>query len=232
MFDPPSRTGTRVAAAILLAIAASIAFAGCATHRGVVPTVSEAPRPILSLRTPILVSILDGRAEKSNTEETVAAIQGGLCSAYGSSIELVDFFTETPADRVAVRLRILALGADFGSRVVSGVAIATESGTMEVRACADWRPILLTATSSQTVFASSFSGEGWWIGAAWVDLAVQDRRRGRDLRFSIPFVAETKESNTWGYASASRAAEAAWRAIWPRIMQTFDSVLLKVRDEE
>ena len=131
-----------------------------------------------------------------------------------------------------VRIRIIELGANFGSRIVSGIAIANATSTAEVRAQSGWSSVVATATSNQSIFASSFSGEGWWIGTAWVEFEVQDNRKNNDISFSLPIVAESRESNTLGYTSASRAAKRAWNTVSSQLIQTIDSLIMKVRDEE
>jgi hypothetical protein len=67
---------------------------------------------------------------------------------------------------------------------------------------------------------------------AWLEIDVHDKRKGSDISFTLPIVAETRESNTLGYASAFRAAKSAWKIVSAQLMGTLDSVLMKVRDEE
>jgi len=168
-------------------------LSSCATYRTILPEISEPPRQGLTLKTPVMVSVLDGRGDKTDTEKITKTLQDGLRTAYGNSIELVGFFSKIPDNRIMVRIRFLALGANFGSRIVSGVAIANATSTAEARAQSGWRSVVVSATSNESIFASSFSGEGWWIGTAWVELDVQNKRKDYDISFTLPIVAETKE---------------------------------------
>jgi hypothetical protein len=59
---------------------------------------------------------------------------------------------------------------------------------------------------AQTTLGSGFVAEGWWVGSAWLELGIIDRRAGRSIDLQVPLVAEARESNTVGYASASAAA--------------------------
>jgi hypothetical protein len=62
---------------------------------------------------------------------------------------------------------------------------------------------------TQTTLGSGFVAGGWWVGSAWSELGIIDRRAGRNVDLQVPLVAEARESNTVGYASASAAASKA-----------------------
>ena len=107
-------------------------FTGCATERHISPTLSEAPRPGLDLKPPILGAVFDGRATQE-PKGAASQLQADLTWIYGPSIEWNDYFTKTPPGRVAVRIRIVTLGASFGSRLISTIAFG--SGGRSCRTC-------------------------------------------------------------------------------------------------
>jgi hypothetical protein len=80
--------------------------------------------------------------------------------------------------------------------------------------------------------AGSFSGEGWWNGAAWVDIEVQDCRGPKPVVFTIPVVAEHRESNIWGYASGDKAAKAAWDRVGTQLTRAMDAIARAIRDQQ
>ena len=97
-----------VAAIIALAV-----FGGCATERHIAPTLSEPPRTGLELNPPILGAVFDGRATQE-PRDAASQLQTDLSRIYGASIEWDGYFTKMTPGRVAVRVRIVTLGASFG----------------------------------------------------------------------------------------------------------------------
>ena len=131
-----------------------------------------------------------------------------------------------------MRVRLVTLGATFGSRLVSTTAFANAVSSAQVSATGLWGPVVGSVSSQQTVFAGSFSGEGWWNGAAWLDLEVQDYRGAVPIGFTMPIVAEHRESNMWGYASGDNAARSAWQRVAVQLTRAMDTIFRIVRDEQ
>jgi len=204
-------------------------LSGCATERTITPTISGAPRTNLVVSPAILGSVYDGRTAQMSKDAAVT-LQTDLSRIYGSSIEWTDYFDKIPAGRVSVRIRIVTLGSSFGSRLVSSAAFANSVGSAQVSAIGPWGPVVGSLSSEQSVSVGSFSGEGWWNGAAWLDLEVQDNRGQRPITFTMPIVAEHRESNMLGYASGDKAARAAWESVGVQLTRALDAIALIVRD--
>jgi hypothetical protein len=81
---------------------------------------------------------------------------------------------------------------------------------------------------TQTTLGSGFVAGGWWVGSAWSELGIIDRRAGRNIDLQVPLVAEARESNTVVYASASAAASKASSTVSAQLFSTLDTLLLKV----
>ena len=194
----------------LAAIAAFAVFGACATERHIAPTLSEPPRTGLELTPPILGAVFDGRATQ-DPKDAASQLQADLSRIYGSSIEWDSYFTKTPQGRVAVRVRIVTLGASFGSRLVSSMAFANAVSSAQGSATGPWGSVVGNVSAQQSVLAGSLSGEGWWNGAAWIDLEVQDCRGPKPISFTLPIVAEHRESNMWGYSPGDKAARISWQ---------------------
>ena len=216
----------RLPAATLLA---AIFLAGCATERQVVPVIESAPRPSLDLKTPVIGSVFDGRSSQES-KDAASKLQAELSRLYGPAIEWSDYFVKTPTGRVAVRIRLVTLGATFGSRMISTASLANAMGSAQVNAVGPWGPVAGTVSSQQSVLAGSFSGQGWWNGAAWIDLEGEDLRGTKAVRFVLPIAAEQQESNMWGYASGDKAARAAWDRVAAQLTRAMDAILRTVRD--
>jgi hypothetical protein len=204
---------------------------GCASERVISPTLSGSSRTGLIVSPAILGAVYDGRASQE-PKDAAAILQGDLSRIYGASIEWTDYFAKTPAGRVSARIRIVTLGSSFGSRLVSSVAFANAVGSAQTSATGPWGSVVGSVSSEQSVLAGSFSGEGWWNGAAWVDLEVQDNRGQKPIAFTVPIVAEHRESNMWGYASGDKAAKMAWDRVGVQLTRALDAIARTVRDQQ
>lgn len=217
----------KILAAMVLIL---ILLGGCATERAISPSLSGAPRTGLVISPAVFAAVYDGRAtqEPKNSAEL---LQSDLARMYGSSFEWVDYFARTPAGRVSVRIRIVTLGATFGSRLVSSVAFANAIGTAQASAVGPWGPVVGSVSSEQSIMAGSFSGEGWWNGAAWIDLEVQDNRGQKPVYFTLPIVAERRETNMWGNSSGDKAAQLAWDSAAVQLTRALDVIARTIRDQ-
>jgi hypothetical protein len=218
----------QIAMAVVIVLAT---FGGCATERHIAPMLSESPRTGLELKPPILGAVFDGRATQ-DPKDAASELQADLRRIYGPSIEWHGYFTKTPADRVAVRVRIVTLGASFGSRLVSSTAFANAVSSAQGSANGPWGSVVGSVSAQQSVFAGSLSGEGWWNGAAWIDLEVQDCRGAKPISFTLPIVAEHRESNMWGYSSGDKAARIAWQRVSVQLTRAMDAIFRAVRDQQ
>ena len=215
----------------MAAIIAVAVLGGCATERHITPTLSEPPRTGFDLNPPILFSVFDGRATQ-DPKDAASQLQADLSRIYGSSIECGSYFTKTPQGRTAVRVRIVILGASFGSRLVSSIAFANAVSSAQGSATGTWGSVVGNVSAQQSVLAGSMSGGGWWNGAAWIDLEVQDCRNSKPISFTLPIVAEHRESNMLGYSSGDKAARIAWERVSVQLTRAIDTILRVVRDQQ
>ena len=121
-----------VSALIVLAV-----LSGCATERNIAPNISEPPRTGLELSPPILGAVFDGRTSQK-PKDAASQLQSDLSRIYGSSIEWADYFSKVSQGRVAIRIRIVKLGASFGSRLVSSTAFANAVSSAQACATPKW----------------------------------------------------------------------------------------------
>jgi hypothetical protein len=206
-------------------------LSGCATERYIAPTISGSPRIGISLEKPILGAVFDGRANKE-PKNAASILQRDLSQLYGTSIKWGDYFTEIPKGRVGLRIRIVMLGAKFGSRLFSSVAFVNAVESAQGQASGPWGAVVASASADQSSVAGSFSGEGWWNGVAWIDVEIQDCRGQKAICFVLPIVAEDREANMWGYASGDKAVRTSWERASEQLTRVMDAVLRTVRDEE
>ncbi len=216
----------------LLTMLVSLILFGCATQRIILPKISEAPRLNLRLETPMLISVLDARTTKEASEEVIASLKNGLSQTYGNSIQWIEFFEEVPSGRVAVKIRLKANEANFGSRIISAVSVKETFAALHAQVSDHWNSLVTTALARQTTLGTAFAAEGWWVGTAWLQLEIHDMRREPAEQVSLPIVAEQKESNTWGYRSGDKAARGAWNSASQQLIQILDSILVMVRNQE
>lgn len=205
---------------------------GCATQRSSQPRISASSRSGLSVDTPVLVSVLDARSSGSQSGDAASVLEKDLRTIYGNSIKLTDYFAEVPEGRAAMRIRLKANEATFGSRIVSTSSVEQSFSTARAEASSAWSSVLVTASETQTTLGSTVQTEGWWIGTSWVELKIVDNRGGTRGEFKIPIVAEKKRSNTLGYRTANKVAEEAWSQVEQQLLQVMDEVLLTIRSQQ
>jgi hypothetical protein len=204
-------------------------IAGCATQRISQPRISASPRTNISLETPLLVSVFDARSVDTESDNAASILEKDLKDVYGNSIILFDYFDKVPNDRVALRIRLKANEANFGSRIISASNIKQSYSTAQAQASSAWSSVVVTASKTQTTLSSTFAAEGWWIGTSWVELQVIDRRKKKRNQFKIPIVAEKKRSNTFGYSTANKVIEETWNHVEQQLLQVVDEVLISIR---
>ena len=61
-------------------------------------------------------------------------------------------------------------------------------------------------------------------GAAWIDIEAQDYRGAKPINFTLPIVAEHRESNMWGYSSGDKAARIAWQRVSVQLTRAMDTI--------
>jgi len=69
-------------------------------------------------------------------------------------------------------------------------------------------------------------------GGAWIDVEIQDNRGQKPVTFTVPIVAERRESNMWGYTSGDRAAKLAWDRVGIQLTRALDAIARTVRDQQ
>lgn len=206
-------------------------LAGCATERTGAPSIAAAPRTDLRLSRPIIGAVFEGRPTPGDASVALT-LQRDLARIYGHSITWREYFAPVPPGDVAMRFRIVALGSVFGSRIVSAAAVSSATARAQGSATGPWGTVVAQATAQQTAFTGAMAAEGWWNGAAWVDIEIEDNRPGRRIRLTIPIVAEHRESNTWGYGSGDRAARVAWERVSAQLIRVVDNSVRMLRDDE
>jgi carbon monoxide dehydrogenase subunit G len=211
-----------------LQIALLIFLTGCASSRTYIPTFISQSREALSLDKPVLFSVIDQRTTSDDRKEMVASINHGLLQTYAHSLKSIDFFEKQPDSSVKVEVRVMALSAEFGVRMIDQSYIYTQNSTAVAAAGGRWSGVVAAASSSQS-FISTQQAQGHWVGTAHLEITVTDNRSGK-RKFTVPLVGEDDEPNTWGYSSASTANEKAWRLVEQGLVTTFDKVILNVRD--
>lgn len=206
-------------------------LSACSTERYIKPTLSGEPRVNLRLKEPVLGAVYDGRAIRE-PEDAADILQGELERLYGPAIEWVDYFEPVPSGKVGIRIRIVTLGATFGSRLISGTAYASAMQTAHANAVGPWGILTTESSNYQAMSSGAVVGEGWWNGAAWIDIEIQDKRFDGYTNFVIPIVSESRQSNVWGYSSGDKAAHTAWNRANEQLTRTLDNALMIVRETE
>ncbi|RPH30240.1 hypothetical protein EHN07_03820 [Buttiauxella warmboldiae] len=201
---------------------------GCATEKSITPTIDSSPRAEVNLEYPLLISVFDGRTsnrdDNGNAEES---IKNSLTKIYGKNLQWISDFDKVPNGRTAIRIRLIILGANFGSRIVSSSSYQNAVSTARISATDGWGTVVGVADGNTVINSGTMTTEGWWNGTAWVDFVVEDNSDTKKVEFTTPLVAEHQENNTWGYSSGHKATEVAWNSVSTQILRSIDAVLRK-----
>ena len=146
-------------------------------------------------------------------------------------MQIYQYFQNTAKGRLSIKYRIINLGSTFGSRIISSATYATAVSQYQLTVPNAWNQVFVNGTSSTSIQSASFSGSGWWNGAAWVDVEIDDNRLNKHSKFVIPLAAEHQESNLWGYSSGDKAALIAWQSVAAQVTRITDAILISVRDD-
>lgn len=204
-------------------------LASCATDRDIIPKIDTTPRLGFSLEAPVLISVYDGRTDRTD-DSASKRLKSDLANIYGRNIEWTDYFANTSDGRIALRIRIVTLGASFDSRLISSSTYTSATQNTAGTATGPWGAVAINSQSNTSIMGGNFTGEGWWNGAAWVDLEVHDKRLANNTRFTVPIASENRQSNTWGYASGDIAGDKAWRSAANQLILNIDQILRIVND--
>ncbi|WP_434639648.1 hypothetical protein ACMYSK_01425 [Klebsiella sp. I138] len=199
---------------------------GCATERTITPVIDSSPRPDIHLEYPLMMSVFDGRTSNRD-ENATQSIKESLTKIYGNNIQWISDFDKVPNGRTAVRIRLIVLGANFGSRIITSSGYESAVYSARSSATDGWGTVMGVAEGNTVINSSAVSTEGWWNGTAWVDFVIEDKTSPQKIEFTVPLVAEHQENNMWGYASGTKAAEVAWNSVSAQLLRAIDAVLHK-----
>jgi hypothetical protein len=201
---------------------------GCATERSATPTLSASPRTSITIKNPVVAAVSDDR-KAGGDSGAASSLRAELAQVYGDNLRWAPYSESVPKGDVSLKISIIKLGSSFGNRLISPADYASALKSARAKAKGPWRAVVDSAAKSSTVYGGTFTGDGWWNGAAWVDIEVHDNRRASPIRFTIPLAAEYRVSNRWWHYSGDKAARKAWENVSVQLTQAIDEVLQMVR---
>lgn len=219
-----------VSKGMLAAVTAALLY-GCIRYEPVhTPLYYKRHRADVKLAKPLLLTLTDERDERGAHRVLIRDLKRGLSHIYGSAITWRKAIPDPPDNRVTMNIRVTSLNARKGARELGPDEF--EQGDSGLAPPGGWETVIKSASAKKRVLEESFSPQGWWIGSAVIKLEVTDRRDPEPAAFSVPVVAEHKEADNWGNASAKKAAEQAWRGAVFQLQDTLDVILRKLAKEQ
>lgn len=206
---------------------AGLILSSCQTYKTITPSIIGKPRQDFKLYKPIVIAIKDSRANVSNQEETIESLKKGLKSIYGEAIEFKPYFTKTDDNSIAIKINIKEIGSQFGSRVIYYQTIHNQINIASSAAVSSWGSAVATAITTQPIYQDNFIAQGWWMGAAHLEITLIGNLNDNKKIIEFPFVGEDKQSNTWGYKSGEIAAKNAWNKTSDHLLDLIDGVILR-----
>ena len=113
---------------------------GCATTRDYTPDFRPFGRQGLDLVHPVNLAFFDARTEKK--DDLAPLLQAGVQRAYGKNIRVTPYFSPPPSGEVTVKVRILRLQSDFGSRVISVPVLLNSQSVATAAATNGWNTVV------------------------------------------------------------------------------------------
>lgn len=206
----------------------SIAIQSCQTNRTITPTISSIPRKELKLPRPIQISIKDSRENVKNREEVINSLQNSLQHIYGNNVVFRSYFDRTNESTVTIKLNIKEIGATFGTRTIHYRSVHNQTLAVSNSISNYWGTTVSTVILSQPIYKDNFIAEGYWIGTSYIEVEFVDNLNENKQIYRFPLIAEDRVSNTWGYKSASSAANKSWNILSSYLLDFIDSIATKI----
>lgn len=213
---------------ILIITVLIIGFISCQTKKTIIPNISGIPRSSFRLEKPITISINDTRIEVKNSAETIENLQEGLKVIYGNNIVFKPYFEKTEGETISIKINIKQIEANFGTRLIHYKTFHNQVTAVAASISTNWGSSVAAAIVSQPVLIDNFIVDGYWIGTSYLEITMIDNLFNNKEAYTFPFVAENKQSNTWGYSSASKAAQNSWKEVSFHLLDLIDAVALKI----
>lgn len=213
---------------ILIITVLIIGFTSCQTKRTIIPNISGISRNSFRLEKPIIISINDTRTDTKNSAETIENLQKGLKGIYGNNIAFKPYFERTEGETVSIKINIKQIEANFGTRLIHYRTFHNQVTAVAASVSTSWGSSVAAAIVSQPVLIDNFVTEGYWIGTSYLEITMIDNLFNNKETYTFPFVAENKQSNTWGYSSASKAAKNSWNEVSSHLLDLIDAVALRI----
>ena len=202
---------------------------GCATYAAIDPSVKGYVR-LVEVSRPVVVSVLDGRA--GTDINAVPRLQTSLDRMYKGSIERADYASAVERGDVAVKIRIIEIGSNLGTRIITKKVYLSTFLDEIVSAEEPWRDLAADCSSNRYLLDDDAPIEGWWVGIARIEAKVIDNRQEPPISFTIPLAGEQRRSNFWGHMSAEKSAKQAWNKVSAQLTGLLDGVIEVVKESD
>ena len=216
----------------LLTLILFIILCSCQTHRTIVPAITGNSRQDFNLKRPIIVSFKDSRQDVQNSQQVIESLQSGLKGIYGSNVIFKSYFDKTDENSVAIKINIKEIGANFGTRTIQYQSYYNQITAVSSSVNTYWGSAVSTAIISQPVIKNNVMVQGYWVGTSYLEIALVDNLNSVKKIYEFPFAGEEMLNNTWGYKSASIAAQRSWNNVSSHLLDLIDSIALKIIESE
>lgn len=220
---------------VLFTLPFTAILCGCGTNGSLLhpqfltkPDLSTKSNQELSLKTPLLVTVVDEQAQERGNDYS-GTLMSEIKKAYPKAATTA---TAKPTDarQAFVEIRIHKLGAFL----CSGTSMSMY-GTVQAPggAIADWQSVLVTANDTEgPVSAIKYVNLNNWCGVVNIDVTVRDDRPGRIAAFHFPILAQRLHKDDLGALAAYAVAGEAWDNASERLMRFIDASVRKLIAEE
>ena len=204
----------------------------CQTYRTIIPTISGNTRQDFKLKKPIIICFKDSRKATENSQQVIESLQNGLYKIYGANVVFKSYFDKTDDNNVAIKINIKEIGSNFGTRSIQYQTYRNHITAVSSSVSTYWGSSVSTAITSQPIIENNVMVQGYWVGTSYLEIALVDNLHSEKKIYKFPFVKEDMQNNTWGYKSASTAAQNSWDNVSSHFLDFIDSIAMKIIKSE
>jgi hypothetical protein len=216
----------------LMIVWAIMMCGSCQTYRTIVPAISGSQRSDFTLKKPIVISLKDSRISSENSQQVIESLKFGLKTIYGNNIIFKPYFGKTAEQSIAIKINIKEIGSNFEIRTLQYQTYANQITAVSSSVSTYWGSAVSTAIVSQPVIRDNFVVQGYWVGTSYLDISLVDNLHEKKEIYEFPFVGEDTQNNTWGYKSASIAAQNSWEKVSSHLLDLIDAIAMKIIETE
>jgi hypothetical protein len=196
----------------------------CATTIKLDPEYIDRKSQEIDLEEDILISITNNTEIENFSQELFEHLK----KTYPETLRKVSPFSDIPDDSTLISISINKAEANFGVRIISSGMIRTQKQKISAIASSNkYGSIAAVSIENQPTLSPSFNAHGYWIGTVEMNIKVIEKSDEKKEEIEWPIYAEDYKNNMWGYISANKSIDNAWKKANIHLLNIIDGIIQK-----